>query len=141
MTAAFYRQLDHTGDCAIEVVGTSRAELYRHCALAFYDLVIGLSRIDGLRETPIEVAGADDAALLFNLYDELIFRFDVDGLVASRIEVVVCEAHRLVLHAFGESWRREKHDYQVAVKAPTYHQMCFVEEKRDLWRARVVFDL
>lgn len=140
MEARFYRQLEHTGDCAIEVFAPSRPELFRNCALAFSDLVVGLARIDATRQIELEVAGRDDLALLFNLYDELIFRFDVEGFIAASIDVVVCEAARLVLRAAGEAWEREKHDYHVAIKAPTYHQMAFAPFDEG-WRAQIVFDL
>ncbi len=140
-----FRFLDiATADMAFEAFGSDLNELFENCGIALMEVMTDTSKIEPEREISFAVKGHDLQSLLFDFLSELIYYKDTEGLVFSRfvVEIEKGKDFRLKCSAFGEKWRRTKHEVRTEVKAATYNQM--VVEKlpdKDEWRAQVVLDV
>ena len=138
-----YEFIDHTADVAVELRGGSREELYAEALRAFTDTVTELGEVEEDREQTLSVEAGDLDDLMVEWLGELVYRFDVDGLLFARAEVEIEEREgrlRLTATARGESYDEERHPLKVEVKGVTYHDLV-VEEREGGWQGRVVFDI
>jgi len=140
MPTDFYQQLDHTGDCGIEVFARDQETLFANAARAFSDLLIGLEYIKRQLVRNFEVSGDDQESLLVNWLDELLFAFETEGEVYCDYVVESLSSTRISAAAYGEPYRPEHHSYKVAIKAVTFHQLTIAPTDEG-WMARIIFDL
>lgn len=146
-TAKPFRVLEHTADVGFEAFGRTREEAFANAARALEDLIVPLESVRPREEAAISAEGPDDASLLVNWLNELLYRFDVEGRLFSEFEVRLAEnsaAGRLALtaRARGEVFDPSRHEVKVQVKAITYHQILFEETRQPAgWHARVYVDI
>ena len=136
-----YRLLDHTGDFALEITAADRPGVYPEACRAFLDLVTdapGTVREEQARD--LEVEGLDPADLLVALLNELIFLFEVEGLLVARLELRSLDDAHLEATAHGERFDPDRHPIARPVKAATHHRV-LLEEDAEGGRAFVVMDL
>jgi SHS2 domain-containing protein len=127
-----YEWRSHTAEVELFVEAASEAAVYADAADAFGRLV---ERHQGGQPATHEltVEGADAAARLVNLLEELIYLADTEGFVPDGAEVELGERLRVRL-----AGRRSGID--PLVKAATYHRLEFVR-RGESWQARVVLDV
>ncbi|MFP3942216.1 MAG: archease, partial [Thermoanaerobaculia bacterium] len=141
-----YRFFDHTADVAVELAAPTRQALFADAMLAFTDTVTDPKTVEPGETHRLEVRAADAEALMIEWLGELVYRFDVDGLLFSGVELSIQEDAEgrlhLVADARGEPYDTEKHPLDVQVKGVTYHQLeVRQEEDGGGWVGRVVFDI
>lgn len=161
-----YRLINHTADLGIEVYGKELQELFSNAGFALFDIMTDISRVKETTERVITVEGNDLEQLMVNWLNDLLYLFDVEGLLFKRFEVQevgnrsqesgVKESasqrletqdsrpadSRLNLKALiaGECYDPNRHIIETAVKAATYHQIQVVKENSK-WRAMIIIDL
>jgi len=132
-----YRTLDHTADVMVEAFGDDLEDCFANAAFALTDQILDASAVSPREERVIEVEGHDHESMLYNFLSELLFIFDVTGMVFSRFEVRFDDL-KVVCHAWGEIFDPQRHDPKKEIKAITYHMM-LVDPSVPL--VRVVFDI
>lgn len=135
-----YRTIPHTADAGFEVTAPDRPRVFADACLAFYDMVIGLERLQPQEEMVIEAEGVDDGDMLVALLSRCLFLFEVEGLAFCDAEVESISAEGITVRVRGERLVPERHDIELAVKAITYHEL-EVGPVEGAWRARVIVDL
>jgi protein archease len=140
-----FRVLEHTADVGFEAFGLTREEVFANAARALVDLIVPLESVRPREEATIEAEGRDDASLLVNWLNELLYRFDVEGRLYSEFDMRLIENSAggqgaLTARARGEAFDRSRHEVKVQVKAITYHQILF-EKTPQGWHARVYVDI
>ena len=127
-------------DLLVEGFGATLGEAFEQVALAMYNVVTPLNGIKKVLEFQVSVDGIDLMSLLFNFLDELLYKLDVEELVASKLDVAV-DPIGLVASAtcYGEKFSQKTHKVGIAVKAVTYHMM-ELKKTDDGWRIQLVFD-
>lgn len=120
-----YRFLEHVSDALIEAWGESVEEAFRQAGIAFFDVMIDISKVAPRIEREIIINGFDYQSLLYNWLEKLLILFETENLVFSDFKVKIVERERLELKAkaIGEAYDYSKHSSKVAVKAVTFHQM------------------
>lgn len=140
-----YEFLDHTADVAVALSAPTREALFGEALAAFTDTVTDPRRVAADEVHRLEVEAEDLPGLMVEWLGELVYRFEVDGLLFSRVGVAIEEgdgAYRLVAEARGESYDEEKHPLEVQVKGVTYHGLEVREEEDGGgWYGRVIFDI
>jgi len=121
-----YRFLDHMSDVYVEAYGDTLEEAYAQAGVALFRTLI--PEAEGVdKEVDVEVRGDDLYQLLYNWLEELLLRFELDGIVATDIEVRRIEEtdSGYVLKAVlrGVGYDPSRHRTGTAVKAPTYALM------------------
>lgn len=128
-----YRFVEHTGEVEIELRAPSREDVLALVTEALAELV-------GVQGQPsvawdVDVEAADAPALLAAWVDELVFRAEVDGLVALRVSDVILEEGRARGRVEGV-----RSPVPHLVKGATYHRLA-LEPDEDGWTARIVLDV
>lgn len=138
---AGYRIIDHTADIGLEATGESLDKAFENAAVGMFAILSGSSEIHPEQEMEIRVEAEDIEGLLVEFLSELLYLYEVEGMLFSKFMVRIHEKNRkLYLDAkvWGESYNPEKHNYPTEIKAVTYH-MLKVEKNPPL--VRVIFDL
>jgi len=139
-----YEFLDHTADVAVALDAETREELFAEALRAFTDTVTDRDTVGADEGHDLEAEAATLPELLVEWLGELVYRFDVDGLLFADVTGLVIEetdeGFRLTGRAHGEPYDKERHPLQVEVKGVTYHDLV-VEQDDGGWRARVIFDI
>jgi protein archease len=139
-----YRFLDHTADVAVELEGDGLEELLAEALAAFTDTVTVRERVGAGVERRFAVAATDVEALLVEWLGELLYAFEVEGVLFHHAEVSVAETGggaRLEVVAHGDRYAAERHPVKVLVKGVTYHGLSVRRDGDGRWRGRVVFDI
>lgn len=115
-------------------------EAFANVALAMYNVITPLEGINERETFTVEVDGSDYESLLFSFLAELLYRVDVDGLIAKRIKIeIIPTDFKLSARCVGERFSATTHEAGASVKAVTYHMMR-IEEENGVWTVRTVFD-
>jgi len=139
-----YRFLDHPADAYIEAYGDSLEELLENSALAMFDVMVDVSKVEPNIEKHVESRGFDLENLLYNWLEDWLFYYSTEFLVFSKFKVyeISKDGEELVVKAsgWGEKFDERKHEPKVEVKAATYSQM-FIGKVDGKWVARFVLDI
>ncbi|MGH3443568.1 MAG: archease, partial [Nitriliruptorales bacterium] len=137
---AGFRQLDHTADTAIEAWGPTRAACLE---AAVRGLVASFADVEGAgaRERhPVVVGPGDDADLLVDLLDEVIYLLDARRAVVVGASLRDTEAGAvegtMELAPVGEV-----RPAGAVPKAVTYHDLRIGRDADGAWRAHVIIDV
>lgn len=139
-----YRFTSHTADVAVELRAESREALFAEALVAFTDTLTDPQRVGPAEEHELAAEAEDLPGLMVEWLGELVYRFEVDGLLFREAEVQIEEApggrFRLAARARGETYDSERHPLEVQVKGVTYHELR-VEEVDGEWVGRLVLDI
>ena len=136
--------LEHMADAYIAAYGRNLAEAFENAALAMFETMTDVERVEPEIEEAIEVEGSDKKSLLYNWLEELLVRFEISGNLYSKFEVIKIEetakGMKLKAKVMGERFNPEKHVQKVGVKAITYHMM-EIEEKPEKVTLKFLLDI
>lgn len=140
-----YRVLEHTADTGVEVRATGPEELFAEAAVALADTITEAERLVPRVERRLEVQGDDLPDLMVEWLSEVLYRYEVEGLLFSEVREVELRREdaagwALTALALGEPHDPARHPLKTLVKAVTYHAL-EVGPEGDGWTARVIFDL
>jgi len=131
-------------DAYIAAYGRNLAEAFENAALAMFETMTDVERVEPEIEETIEVEGSDKKSLLYNWLEELLVRFEISGNLYSKFEVIKIEetakGMKLKAKVMGERFNPEKHVQKVGVKAITYHMM-EIEEKPEKVTLKFLLDI
>ena len=135
-----YRIIEHTADLGLEIFGNSPDELFANAAFAVFDLMADLAPVRTDQERTITVDGADWEDLLVNYLREILYMFNGEGLLLTEFVIREIGPRHLSGVVRGEPFDIRKHTVKKEIKAVTYHGVT-VEELREGWRGKVIFDV
>ena len=126
--------LEHTGDAYIAAYGKTLEEAFENAALATFEVMTDVDKVEPRIEDDVEVEAHDEQALLYNWLERLLVKFDLTDKLYSRFKILVierAERHlRLEAKIWGEPLNLGKHSRKVGVKAVTYHRMEILKKPR-----------
>jgi SHS2 domain-containing protein len=140
-----YRIFDHTADVGLEAWGATPAEAFAEAARGMFTIILGVDprvwrHAGSASPLAVEVSGAAWEELLVNWLAELLFLFEVDGVVPITISVTHCEPPACAAEVEGVSMSERDELRGVGVKAVTYHELrVAVDAERT--GVRVIFDI
>jgi SHS2 domain-containing protein len=124
-----YEWREHTAEVELAIDAATRDEVFRDAVGAFGRLIeLGDDGEPASFEATLD--GADDAARLVSLLEELIYLADTESFVPDEARV---DGDRVAL-------RGRRTQLQPIVKAATWHGLTF-EPRGDRWYATVVLDV
>lgn len=135
-----FRLLAHTADMGIEATGNSRAEVFVAAAQGLKQMIFGDIPVVSRQSTPVALNGDDAVELLVAWLGEILYLFEVRGLVPGEFVIHEITETSLRGEVRGEPFDPKRHPVEREVKAVTYHQLS-VERDNQGWRARVYVDL
>jgi SHS2 domain-containing protein len=135
-----YELLNHTADIGIIAYGRTKEEAFASTAEAMFDLITPIEDIQERTRFDVEVDAEDLESLLVTWLNELLYIFEVKGLIFKRFEVTLIGNGQLISHCYGEKYDSKKHVIQRYIKAVTYN-LLKIESQGDKWYIQVVFDI
>lgn len=136
----FYPDDGPQADLTVEAYGSTLNEAFSNIALGAFNAITPLEEVEEVEGRRVEVESEDYLGLLYDFLDELLFIYDSELLVFSKIDVRLEENPlRLLAECIGERLDLNRHRSRIVIKAVTFHQMK-IEETPEGWRIRVVFD-
>lgn len=133
-----YRYIDHTADLGIEVWARNIEELFAHTGQAIFETQIeGDVRADLERHITLQAESVEE--LFVDWCRELLYNFSVEGFIPAAYEICISD-HALDAHLRGDRFDPQRHRVRLEIKNPTYHGLV-IEEKDDVTRARIIFDV
>ena len=128
-----YTFLEHMADAYIAAYGKDLAEAFENAAVAMFDVMTDVDKVDPEVEDYVEVSGEDEYSLLYNWLEALLVKAEIEGMLYSKFKIRELGksngGFRLKAKIWGEKFNPEKHLQKVGVKAVTYHQMEIAREK------------
>ena len=118
-----FQILDHTADVGIRATGHDLAEAFANAARGMFSIITDLDTIHRRETHRVAVTAPDLEALLVNWLNELLYRFEVDGLLFVDFTVDSMTQRQLVATCTGERVDPERHLIKTGVKAATYHAL------------------
>jgi SHS2 domain-containing protein len=138
-----YQYMEFGGDVSFIARGKDLNELFRQAALAMYNVMVDVDRVDRVEEITLEMRSHDVSLLLHDWLNELLYITDTKQIVFSDFSICITKEDSEYLlkgKAFGEKLDLSKHNPKTEIKAVTYHSL-EVKKSGDLWEGTVVLDL
>lgn len=131
--------IEHTADVGIVAYGTDLHEAFANAAYGMFTLIAELEdvREDFCRQ--IEVRAEDQESLLASWLNELLYLFEVEGIIFKRFEVIDIGENILKAEGYGELIDPARHSLKAGVKAATYHMLRVAKD--DGYSVQVIFDV
>ncbi|BAA30646.1 archease [Pyrococcus horikoshii] len=139
-----WEHYEHTADIGIRGYGDSLEEAFEAVAIALFDVMVNVNKVEKKEVREIEVEAEDLEALLYSFLEELLVIHDIEGLVFRDFEVKIERVngkYRLRAKAYGEKLDLKKHEPKEEVKAITYHDMKIERLPNGKWMAQLVPDI
>jgi len=131
--------LDHTADVGVIAYGTDLKQAFANAARALFSLITELDDVEEVLHRDIKINASDEESLLVAWLNELVYRFDTEGILFKRFDVSQLGATHLEARGYGEKADRSKHKLKTGVKGATYHMLKV--DKTDGFRVQVLFDI
>lgn len=136
--------LEHTADAYIAAYGDSLEEAFENAALATFEVMTDIEKVEPKVEDTVEVEAHDEYALLYNWLEEFINKFEMTGRLYSRFKISSIEETpqglKLRAKAWGEPYDPERHPSKVGIKSITYHRMEIVKKPKAV-TVRFILDI
>lgn len=134
-----YKFLEHTADIKFQAFGKSLEIAFKNSSYALANSICE-KKIKKNIKNKIKVKGRDFESLLYNFLEELIFLFDSEYFLLSKVSKIKINKKKFELKA--EIVGDDAKNYQIknSVKAVTYNEM-FVKKEKNKWICQVVLDI
>ena len=133
-----FELIEHTADTGLVAYGENLPEAFGNAAYGLFSIIADLRRVKQAesRQFEIEERGPED--LLFEWLNQLVYLFDVEGMLMKKCQVLSLTDRSLKAVCYGEKYDPSRHRLKLAVKSATYH-MLEVDKQKNL--VRVIFDV
>jgi len=122
-----FKFLEHTADAYIAAYGKDLKEAFENAALAMFEVMTDVEKVNPRIEDYVEVAAEDEYALLYSWLEALLVKFETHETVYSKFKILefnkTSSGFQLKAKIWGEKYNPQKHQQKVGVKAVTYHRM------------------
>jgi len=138
-----YEFFDHTGDIGVRLQAPTAEGLFVAAAEALTGTLTDPATVRPIISDTVTLEAPDLDLLLVDWLSELLYHFDVDGLLIARTAVTIRSDSgrwRLTATIDGEHLDPERHPVKVLLKAITHHGVAVVRSARG-WEASLVFDV
>ncbi|TET65769.1 archease, partial [Candidatus Bathyarchaeota archaeon] len=80
--------LEHTADAYVAAYGKDLAEAFERAAVAMFDVMTEVEKVEAEVEDNVKVQGEDEFALLYSWLEDLIVKSEVNGMLYSKFKVL-----------------------------------------------------
>ncbi len=140
MTPARAERFSHAADIGVRGVGRTKAEAFEQAALALMGIVTDTASVKADRAIAVECAAPNDALLLVDWLNRLIYEMAVRHMLFRRFAVTL-EDGRLRARAWGEPVDRVRHAPAVEPKGATFTALKVERRDDGAWLAQCVVDV
>jgi len=139
MTAQF-ELLEHPSDIGVRARGATREDALVAVSHGLTSILADTTSFRPAEERFFKATGTDEATLIINWLNEILFFFDTEGMVFIEFSIDSWTGNEITGQARGERFDVERHEFRTAVKAVTYHQF-ESHPTPDGWEIQVFVDV
>jgi SHS2 domain-containing protein len=138
-----YKQIDHTADIAVEIIGDNHEDLLITAANCWREIVFGKRKFSKKLKKTIRIGANTIEDLIVEFLSELNFLFNVKKWIGSTVlnlKLTVSDSGFLMTaKVAGENFIENKHPVENEIKAVTFHKMQ-VKKTGPYLQTLIVFD-
>ncbi|MBI4199137.1 MAG: archease [Chloroflexi bacterium] len=134
-----FELFDHTADVGIRATGRDLAEAFGNVARGMFSVIAELDAIAPRETHQVSITAPDQEALVVDWLNELLYLFEVEGLLFSQFAVELLGDRELRATCSGEPVAPGRHHIKTGVKAATYHGLQV--GRNDGWHIQVILDI
>ena len=140
--AGTFEFIEHTADIAVRLRGDTPGALFEAAAAALTDAITTGSAVRPNEASTVTRDAPELDLLLVDWLEELLYRFETEGLLVADADVAIASGDAVRLHAHIRGERRDeaRHPIKVLVKAVTFHGL-HVTKTSEGYETTVVFDI
>ena len=135
-----FQIIEHTGEIGVLGRGQTPAQAFGAAAKAMFSFMVDLDSVQELELRKVDAEANDIESLLVAWLNELIYLFDVEGLVFKRFQIEDMNDNRFSARCHGEPLDFDRHKFNISPKGATYH-LLEVKEEAGKWRAQLILDI
>lgn len=135
-----WEHVEHDADIGLQAVAPSREELFEAMAEALTAVVTDPTKVRCTKTVRIECEAPDDAILLVDWLNALIYEMATQRLVFGDWHVNLDGRH-LTARVEGETVDRARHQPAVEPKGATYTALSVERDGAGYWHGRCVVDV
>jgi SHS2 domain-containing protein len=120
--ATEFELLEHPSDIGVRAKGATREETLASVSMGLVSILVDPGNFRPAEERFFKATGRDEATLIINWLNEILFFFDTEGMVFVEFVIDSWTENEIVGRARGERLDIDRHEFRTAVKAATYHQ-------------------
>lgn len=135
-----FEVLEHTADIGLRAYGNTLKEAFENAARGMFSLMVDPATVNASKKLVVRAEADDAESLLAAWLNELLYLFDSQYILMKDFDIKKWdEKSCLEAVAYGESIDLNKHQFELDIKACTYHKLQITRNK--LWTCQVIFDV
>lgn len=135
-----WEHFEHGADVGVRGWGPTREQAFEQAALALANVITDTATVEPRERALITCEAPDDALLLVDWLDALVFETATRGMLFGGFAVRI-EHHTLRGEAWGEAIDPARHDVTVEVKGATHTALEVAEHQDGSWLAQCIVDV
>jgi SHS2 domain-containing protein len=135
-----YRVTTRQSELAVKVMGDSQADLFANSALALFDVMTDIEKVETKERLPLEVEGTDRDDLMVNWMRELLYLYQTSGFLLKEFQIREVTDTLVKAEVCGEKIDPDRHDIKKEIAAVAYNQSR-MHKTGDQWTAQLIFEL
>ena len=140
MQNATWKHIEHDADIGLRATAPSRRGLFEAMGEALTAVVTDPASVRLERQVEIHCQAPDDALLLVDWLNALIYEMATHRLVFGKWRVTL-DGNKLDALVEGETVDRVRHIPAVEVKGATYTALSFEQDASGIWHAQCIVDV
>ena len=135
-----WRLFEHDADIGLSATAASREALFAAMAEALTAVVTDPGLVECRKSIDIECSAPDDAVLLVDWLNSLIYEMATRHMLFCRWDVRLSD-HSLAASVCGEAIDQTRHQPAVEIKGATYTALSIARDEQGRWQADCVVDV
>ncbi len=135
-----FEYFEHTADIGIRGYGTSFNEALESVAQGMMKQIIETDTLNPQTQITFNITGSSLEERVVNFLNHLIYLFETKKFIPLNYQLAETEEKELSIHLTGDTFDPQRDQYNLEVKAATYH-MLEVKETPLGWQIQVVIDI
>ena len=140
MKQSRWDHFSHEADIGLRAIAPTREALFERLGEALTAVITEPDSVRPLEEIRISCEAPDDALLLVDWLNALVFEMATRGMLFSEWHVEL-DGHRLDARVVGETVDRARHRPVVEVKGATYTELSVDRDSDGNWHGQCVVDV
>ena len=139
-----YEVIEHTADIGIEVFGKTMRDIFIHSAEGMFAIITGNRCIEKSEDflSNVILKGEEFEDLLVRWLNELLYISETKLIILTQFTIEELSNHQIKAVVKGKKINETGFKIEKEIKAVTYHDLEIKKDrKKELWTARIIFDI
>jgi SHS2 domain-containing protein len=135
-----YRLIRNQSELVVRITGDSQADLFANSAVALFDVMADLEKIEVKERISLEVEGTDRDDLMVNWMRELLYLYQGSGYLLSEFKIREVKDTLVRAEVCGEKIDPDRHEIKQEIGAVAFHKSR-MQKTGNQWIAQVIFEI